>query len=183
MFYKIIDNLFRDIKDRGAAYSDIELKCSFLLNLQNLDDKVILEKCQSVLELYPNDFQEALGNECIQFKYFLKSITTTLNSLKENCKNAIDLMQLLHQYKIIPSFPNIEIILRIFLCLMITNASGERSFSILKKTKNYQRNSLMQENLNALAILCINSDLLEELNFDSIIDEFARRKSRKVNVV
>lgn len=179
VFYKIMDNLLRDLKDRGAAYFDIELKFSFLLNLQNLDDKVISERCHSVLELYPNDLQEGLENECIQLKYFVKSFTSTL---EENCKNAVDLMQLLHKYKITPSFPNIEILLRIFLCLMITNATGERSFSILKKTKNYQRNSLMQENLNALATLCINSDLLEELNFDSIIDEFARRKSRKVNV-
>lgn len=34
-------------------------------------------------------------------------------------------------------FPNVEIALRIFLSMMVTNCSGERSFSKLKRIKKY----------------------------------------------
>ena len=45
-------------------------------------------------------------------------------------------------------YPNIEIDLRIYLTLMTSNASGERSFSKLKIVKNYLRNSLIEEKLS-----------------------------------
>lgn len=76
-------------------------------------------------------------------------------------------------------FPNIEICLRIFLCLMVSNASAERSFSKLKLVKNYLRNSIKQERLNALSILSIENDIMSKISFDEIIDDFAERKCRK----
>lgn len=35
------------------------------------------------------------------------------------------------------AFPNTEIALRMFLCIAVTNCNVERSFSALKKIKNY----------------------------------------------
>ena len=40
------------------------------------------------------------------------------------------------------AYPNVNIVLRIHLSLMVTNCSGERSFSKLKRVKNEQRTSL-----------------------------------------
>ena len=50
-------------------------------------------------------------------------------------------------------FPNVNIALRIYLSLMVTNCSGERSFSKLKRIKNEQRTSLGQDKLNSLTLL------------------------------
>jgi len=41
-----------------------------------------------------------------------------------------------------------EIALRVHLCLMISDCSGERSFSNLHRIKNYFRSSVEQENLS-----------------------------------
>jgi hypothetical protein len=52
----------------------------------------------------------------------------------ENITNPIEMYKLLIG-DLQCSFPNVETILRIFLTLPICNASGERSFSILKRVK------------------------------------------------
>ena len=72
-----------------------------------------------------------------------------------------------------------ETILRIYLTIPISNASGERSFSVLKRVKNYIRNSIDQDRLGNLALLCIESAETKKANFDQQIDDFARLKCRK----
>lgn len=57
-------------------------------------------------------------------------------------------------------FPNVEIILKILLTMPICNTSAERSFSCMKRVKDYLRNSVSEERLNDMAILYIDSDLL-----------------------
>ena len=65
------------------------------------------------------------------------------------------------------------------LCIPATNCSSERSFSCLKQVKNYLRSTLSQEKLNALALLCMESELMNKISYDDIIDDSANRKSRK----
>lgn len=77
---------------------------------------------------------------------------------------------------LIPIFPNIEISLRIFCCIMVSNASAERSFSKLKLVKNFLRNSIKQERLNQLSILSIENDLCRSIDFEDIIKKFAAKK-------
>ncbi len=63
----------------------------------------------------------------------------------------------------------------------VTNASGERSFSVLKRIKNYLWSVLGQEKLSSLAILAIESEITNKIDIDSIIDKFAQAKiCRKV---
>jgi hypothetical protein len=58
----------------------------------------------------------------------------------------------------------------------VTVASAERSFSKLKLLKNYLRSSISQERLNLLATLCIEKDMLDQIDVDTIIiDDFASR--------
>jgi len=52
-------------------------------------------------------------------------------------------------------FPNIEVGLRIYLFLMVTNCSGERSFSNLKRIKNELRSTMHQERLNCLTLMSL----------------------------
>ena len=73
-------------------------------------------------------------------------------------------------------FSNAEIMLKMYLLLMVYNACAERSFSHLKRIKNELRSTMSQEHLNCLSLLNIESNILRIMNFDSIIEEFARRK-------
>ena len=80
------------------------------------------------------------------------------------------------------SFPNVEIMLRMYFVLMVTNCSAERSFSKMKIIKNRLRTSMTHERLSHLAVLSIESDILRQLDFNQFIDDFANRKVRKVSI-
>lgn len=67
------------------------------------------------------------------------------------------------------------------LTIPITSASAERSFSKLKLIKSYLRNFMSQQRLTGLATLSIEKDISEKSNYESIIQNFATEKSRKIN--
>ena len=73
-------------------------------------------------------------------------------------------------------YPNIFIVYHILFTVLVTVASAERSFSKLKLLKNYLRT---QERLNGLATLCIKKKLLDELDIDPIVSDFASRNVRR----
>ena len=79
-------------------------------------------------------------------------------------------------------FPNTVIAFRIYPSLMISNCSGERSFSKLKLIKNQLRSCMTQKRLNNLVLLSIENGLLRSIDMLSVINEFALKKSRKHNV-
>ena len=62
---------------------------------------------------------------------------------------------------------------------MISNATGERSFSKLKLIKTYLRNSLAQDKLSNLALLSIENNILKSLNTTEITNIFVNMKTRK----
>ena len=76
-------------------------------------------------------------------------------------------------------YPNVSIAYRILLTIPVTVASAERSFSKLKLLKNYLRSSMSQERLNGLAILFIEKNILESIDFETVIHDFASSKARK----
>jgi len=65
---------------------------------------------------------------------------------------------------------------------MITNATGERSFSRLKHIKNVLRSTMTQERLNRLAVMAIENDVLKNLQFTDVLEKFVTKKLRKANV-
>ncbi|KAK4881639.1 hypothetical protein RN001_004958 [Aquatica leii] len=90
-----------------------------------------------------------------------------------------DMYKLLKSNNLVETFPNVEIAFRIFLSLMVTNASGERSFSKLKLIKNELQNSMCQERLKCLSLMSIENDLLQEIDLNDVIEDFALQKSRR----
>ena len=65
---------------------------------------------------------------------------------------------------------------------MISNVTGERSFSKLKLIKSYLRSTMGQDRLHSLALLSMECELVREINFKYIIEQFASAKTRKVTL-
>ena len=64
---------------------------------------------------------------------------------------------------------------------MVTNCSGERSFSKLKYIKNRLRTTMTNERVTHLSLMSIECDILRDTDFDDLITDFAQRKGRKVS--
>ena len=59
----------------------------------------------------------------------------------ENCETLPALYRKIISDNLKSVFPNVEIALRVFMCLMVTNFAGQRSFSRLKLVLKYQLRS------------------------------------------
>lgn len=88
-------------------------------------------------------------------------------------------MEIFEHVREVDCYPNISIAYRILFTMPVTVASAERSFSKLKLLKNYLRSKISQERLNGLAILCIEKILLDEIDIDTIINDFASKHVRR----
>ena len=105
-----------------------------------------------------------------------ENVTLNVDSLE------LRMYRLLLENNLETAFPNVLITLRIYLSLMISNCSGERSFSKLKLIKNQLQSCMTQKRLNSLTLLSIENDLLRNIDISSIMNEFALKKSGKHNV-
>ena len=56
----------------------------------------------------------------------------------------------------------------------VTVASAERSFLNLKLLKNYLRSTMSQKRLNGLAMCTIKRDILDTIDLNTVLDDFAR---------
>ena len=79
----------------------------------------------------------------------------------------------------IETFPNVNVALRIYLCMMVSNCSGERSFSKLKRIKNGLRSTMVQERLSNLSLMSIEHEILNAVDFEELIEAFAANKARR----
>lgn len=88
-------------------------------------------------------------------------------------------IQIMEFVKKMDMFPNVLVAYKIMLTVPITVASAERSFSKLKLLKTYLRSTMTEERLNGLAILCIESQFLQSIDYSKIIDIFASKNARR----
>ena len=96
---------------------------------------------------------------------------------EENKNTPVDI---LNYIKKLEYFPNACIAYRILLTIPVTVASAKRTFSKLKLIKSYLRSTMSQERLSGLAILSIEKNMLEKIDYKSLINNFASKRARKI---
>lgn len=175
VYYPILDTLSVQLAKRRSAYEKLYENFNFFDNLSEIDTNELKNLANKLISKYPDDLEETLGNECIHLHCQLKDSLANM----EDVRSAQKICNVLHSRNLRDVYPNVDIALRIFLSIPATNCSGERSFSTLKRVKTYLRASMGQDRLNALALLSIEAQLVQEINYDDIIDVFARTKARK----
>jgi len=67
--------------------------------------------------------------------------------------------------KMMDSFPNTCIALRIILTIPVTSETAERIFSKLKIIKNFLRNTILQDKMSNLALISIENKIAETLDY------------------
>lgn len=173
VYYFVIDRLVEELRKRESSIKASVEKFNFLFCLEKCDSTQIKDGCTILKETYKNDL-ENFGNECIHFKCLISKL-----KFSEEDNKAVVMLKYIIENEIESTYPNIYVVLRIFLTIPISNCTGERSFSTLKRVKNCLRSTLGQSKLNNLMFLSIENDLLDKLDTEALIDNFARTKARK----
>jgi hypothetical protein len=181
-FYVIIDQLRSALQKRIEAYSVVLQRFGVLTEFGSMSDEDIDAAITRLVGVYSKDLSSDFPSEFRQFICWYKEQGNADCDGVASTGSAQNMFRLLHTTGVYPAFPNTEVALRIYLALMATNCSGERSFSQLIRIKDVKRSTMNQQRLGVLALLCIESDLLREIDFSPIIDEFAVAKARKVAI-
>ncbi|KAF2905312.1 hypothetical protein ILUMI_00866 [Ignelater luminosus] len=94
-------------------------------------------------------------NECIHFKYIITALVLQESAVEKPSK-LITWLQTIPNKDLTCTFPNMDIILRIYLCIPVTNCSGKRSFSTPKQAKSYLPNLLTHDKTADLSMYRLN---------------------------
>ncbi|XP_069582652.1 zinc finger MYM-type protein 1-like [Ranitomeya imitator] len=174
--YLSLDRVIQEITTRFQQLHALAEKYAFLTPSHLLDDKYECQLNQDHDDINKEEFLI----ERKRLKSFLYVAVT--QDKKETWKedSPLELLQFIVKYSLENSVPNIVILLRIFLTIAVSVATCERSFSKLKLIKNYLRSTMSAMRLGNMAILSIEHQLSEEIDFDDVINDFANRKARKV---
>uniref|UniRef100_A0A8D0BQ35 HAT C-terminal dimerisation domain-containing protein n=1 Tax=Salvator merianae TaxID=96440 RepID=A0A8D0BQ35_SALMN len=173
--YFSLDRVIQEITTRFQQLHVLAEKYAFLTPSNLLGEKY---ECQ-LNHNYDDINKEAFLIERKRLQSFIS--VAVKQDKKETWKDSpLELLQFIVKYSLENSVPNIVILLQIFLTIAVSVATCERSFSKLKLIKNYLRSTMSALRLRNLAILSIEQQLSEEINFDDVISDFADRKARKV---
>nr|XP_014349178.1 PREDICTED: zinc finger MYM-type protein 1-like [Latimeria chalumnae] len=148
------------------------------LNPKTFDDKhaeININAIKDLALFYNSDInEEDLLEEYTSFQSVFKNILSTGTVLPMN-----EVLSFLLANDMKKVFPNLCILYQTYMTLPVSSANAERSFSRLKIIKNYLQSSMSEERLSDLALLSIERDLADKLEYEKVIDTFAKMKPRR----
>ena len=104
----------------------LEICFSFFSDLNTIASDALKKKCQHLANMYHKDLNyDDLLNECEHLKHYM--------ALDQNCKTLPALYRKIISDNLKSVFPNIEIALRVFMCMM----ENRRTFFF--KTETHQK--------------------------------------------
>ena len=112
-----------------------------------------------------------------------KSLLANLKKHNDNYeypKNLSDLIRCLSPYE-----QAIQVLYNMCIqciSLPIGTASCERSFSVLRRVKNYLRNSMTDSSLNSLALMVAHKQDLEDISSSDVVETFKARGNLTINL-
>lgn len=173
-FLVVVDMANASLKNRFEELNVFKSIFGFLLNsktMKSLNDVALRKCCTKFAETFTqNDSSDVEVDE------FFSELRVLQMTLPDASMCAIEIFEFVRN---VDCYPNVLVAYRILFTIPVTVASAERSFSKLKLLKNYLRSSMSQERLNGLAALCIEKDMLDEIDVNTIIDDFASRNVRR----
>ena len=173
VFYVLLDCVIGNMTTRYDAAMKLESVFGVLWKYPHLKSEVVQDLAQTLHMKYQADVSANLVQELEHLRVIHPA------NLGENALQPLELLNKLHTLKLEALFPNIVVLLRIFCTLPVTVAQAERSFSTLSRVKNVMRSTMCQNRLTSLGTLAVEARLARKVNFETIIEMFAKAKSRK----
>lgn len=171
IYYEIFDQVICSLKSRFDTKS-----AKFYKTLEKfiLGEAVDLTK---IIKFYKGDFDEFRLNSD-------KDMALCMMKRKEkNPRSLKDVVEFLREnewcMELVPEYVRF---IRLLVTIPGSSCSNERSFSVLRRVKNYVRSTMHQKRLNHVAILHAYPDAVDKLDLEILMNDFISRNSKRMAV-
>ena len=160
--------------------------------LQEIED-LLIKSCRGTV-IQPSEKLKRLYSEDINFdnlKVQLQMLPDLVHTVNEQCHLGIKKVTLIsticevlnsgHHTKVILN--EVDRLLRIYLTVPMTTATAERTFSTLRRLKNYLHSTMTQKRLNNLIILHTHKDRTDNLDLCAVSCDFASANDHRQAVL
>ncbi|KAK3925559.1 LOW QUALITY PROTEIN: 52 kDa repressor of the inhibitor of the protein kinase [Frankliniella fusca] len=189
LYIPLLDHVLLDLKER---FSSEVLGCFHLpsllpVHISGKSPTILKEKSK----LFANKFHHILpSDDVILTERLLLGELTMWQAKWSSCSSVVDgagaelpLSSLDTLKACDPEvYPLIHTLLSFLTTLPVSNATAERSFSVLRRLKSWLRTTMKQDRLNGLALMHIHRADLSYSWIDKIIDRFAKKGKRLIDL-
>jgi hypothetical protein len=181
-FLVMVDMATTSLQRRFEELQSFKSIFGFLMSsksLKALDGPQLQEQCTKFAKTFTQPGKSGKPDTCdVELNALISELSVMKFTLPDT-DTPMSAMEIFEFVREADCYPNISIAYRLLFTMPMTVASAERSFSKLKLLKNYLRSVMSQERLNGLATLCIEKKLVDEIDIDSIVSDFASRNWRR----
>ena len=173
MYVELLDILKTQLNERFCS-GDVEIaeKVQTLLIQSATTEEPDIQMVKDVVQFYDDDFHAPLSGVKAELQLFY-------NFVKQNSKETLRTVQDLAAFFVNQGcsalFPVVLQLFKILLCIPVTSATAERSFSALKRLKTWLRTRMSDDRLRSLALMSFERELTAELdaNINELVTQFA----------
>lgn len=165
VFYCILDKIINEFDKRFSDNSNI------INGISALNPESITFLSYDTIIPFAKAYSCDVGNLKSELNILLKSIQRYEIKNKSKISNIFLFYEFLNSYQI--AFSETFKLCSIAITIPVSSAACERTFSCMKRIKNYLRNSLLDTNLSNLSLISIEKAEAKLLDIDEIINKFA----------
>ena len=174
IYYEALDLILQCIDDRfdQAGYKMYStLEALLIKGCKQIDHT---NELSCVRELYGGDIE--YNNLEVQFQTIAPAVqnNVTLNEIVQYLANLSEQVRSLYS--------EIVTIVKLILVMPATNATSERTFSAMRRIKNYLRTTMLQQRFNDLMVLFVHRDSLDQLDLNDIGNKFVAGNETRLRI-
>ncbi|CAH9109630.1 unnamed protein product [Cuscuta europaea] len=180
-FTQSIDYQVAELNSRFCEKSVRLLELSVALDPRNSFESFNADHIYNLaVEFYPDDFEQHERN-ALKSELTFYHIHVAQNS-QFQVPTLSHLCEMLVKTRKADDFKMLTRLIRLVLTLPVSTATTERAFSAMKHVKTVIRNKMADEFLADSLTIFIERELVSTIDIDSLIDEFAKVKDRRVQL-
>uniref|UniRef100_A0ABD2XCV9 HAT C-terminal dimerisation domain-containing protein n=1 Tax=Trichogramma kaykai TaxID=54128 RepID=A0ABD2XCV9_9HYME len=176
IFIPLLDSVIEDLKFRFPEET-LNLFDLFVLFPTNGDES----ECEEALNRLSNKYAYLFNKSTDIFK---KMLSSELEFYRLHCENkkitSCSALELLDHCDD-EVFPIVTMLLKILATLPISSCNAERSFSSLRRIKDWLRSTMSKDRLDGLALMNIHWNV--KINVEKVIDRFAKNRNHRIDFV
>ncbi|XP_023753024.1 uncharacterized protein LOC111901409 [Lactuca sativa] len=178
---KFFSTLNKQLHELNSRFNDQAVELLSLSSTLVSKEINVDQICLLVEKYYPEDFTE---QERIQLRYQLEifNIDMTKNPRLSGVSTIADLCKRLVETQKRETYYLLDRVVRLILTLPVSTVTTERGFSAMKIFKNRLRNKMSDDFLANNLVIYIEREIVENIDLNSVIDEFTDIKGRRAEL-